>query len=98
MLGGDTSQLLRPFPFSCLGFQTRSGETCALAPSPFTSNATMAPKQAKGKAIAAASSSSAPPVGECGPAIVGTRYSSGVEEFRWAVASRHNEQIGRAHV
>ena len=26
MLGGDSSQLLRPFPFSRLGFQTRSAK------------------------------------------------------------------------
>ena len=51
----------------------------------------MAPKKAKGKAIAAASTSSAPPAEECGPAIMWTRYSADVEEFRWAVASRHNE-------
>ena len=51
----------------------------------------MAPKKAKGKAIAAASTSSAATVEECGPAIVGTRYSADVEEFHWAVASRHNE-------
>ena len=51
----------------------------------------MAPKKAKGKAIAAPSTSSAPPAEECGPAIVGTRYSADVEEFRWAVASRYNK-------
>ena len=51
----------------------------------------MAPKKAKGKAIAAQTSSSAPPVEECGPAIIGTRYLEDVEVFRWAVASRHNE-------
>ena len=51
----------------------------------------MAPKKAKGKAIAVPSSSSAPPAEECGPAIVGTRYSEDVEVFRWAVAGRHNE-------
>ena len=51
----------------------------------------MAPKKAKGKAIAAPSTSSAPPAEECSPAILGTHYSADVEEFRWAVASRHNE-------
>ena len=51
----------------------------------------MAPKKPKGKAIAAQTSSSAPPAGECGPAIIGTRFSADVEVFRGAVTGRHNE-------
>ena len=84
MLGGDISQLLRSFALPHLGFQKPLGEPCAPAPSPSVSLAPMAPKKAKGKAIAAASTSRAPPAEECGPDIVGTHYSADVEEFRWA--------------
>ena len=91
MLGGDTSQLLRSFALSRLSFQKPLGELRAPAASPSTFLAPMAPKKAKGKAIAAAWTSSVPPAEECGPTIVGMRYSADVEDFRWAVASRHNE-------
>ena len=51
----------------------------------------MAPKKSKGKAVAAQATSSTPPTGECGPAIIETRYSEDMEAFRGAVAGRHNE-------
>ena len=51
----------------------------------------MVPKKAKGKAVTAQAQSSVPPVGDCGPAIIGTRYLADVEIFHEAVVGRHNE-------
>ena len=51
----------------------------------------MAPNKAKGKVVAVQAQSSAQQTGDCGPAIIRTRYATDVEKFHEAVAGRHNE-------
>ena len=51
----------------------------------------MAPKKAKGKAIAPQEQTGAQPEEDFGPALIGTKYGVDVEKFRTVVAGRHNE-------